>query len=74
MFISDPLALVQAALPWLKAVGGRIINVTSDAAVEAYPGWGGYGSSKVAVPGLVALAEGDQPSARYRAQDLAVAR
>jgi NAD(P)-dependent dehydrogenase (short-subunit alcohol dehydrogenase family) len=115
-----PLALVQAALPALGA-GGRIVNVTSDAAVEAYEGWGGYGSSKaaleqltavlgaerpdlrvyrvdpgdlrtqmhqeafpdddisdrplpeVAVPGLVALLEGDLPSGRYRAQALAEA-
>ena len=37
-----PLALVQAALPRL-AEGARIINVTSDAAVEPYEGWGGYG-------------------------------
>jgi NAD(P)-dependent dehydrogenase (short-subunit alcohol dehydrogenase family) len=112
-----PLALVQEALPSLRP-GGRIVNVTSDAAVEAYEGWGGYGSSKaaleqvtavlgaerpdlrvyrvdpgdlrtqmhqeafpdedisdrplpeVAVPGLVHLLEGDEPSGRYRAQEL----
>jgi NAD(P)-dependent dehydrogenase (short-subunit alcohol dehydrogenase family) len=97
----------------------RILNITSDAGVEAYEGWGGYGSSKAAleqmsaillgeqpqlriyavdpgdmrtqmhqdafpgedisdrpppedsVPGLVALIEGDHPSGRYRAHDLA---
>src|SRR3954447_219308 len=38
-----PLALVQLALPLLPP-GGRVVNVTSDAAVEAYEGWGGYGS------------------------------
>src|SRR5438477_6621911 len=43
-----PLALVQAALPKL-APGARIVNVTSDAAVEPYDGWGGYGSSKAAL-------------------------
>jgi NAD(P)-dependent dehydrogenase (short-subunit alcohol dehydrogenase family) len=112
-----PLALVQAALPALHP-GARIVNITSDAAVEAYEGWGGYGSSKaaleqltavlgaehphlrvyrvdpgdlrtqmhqeafpgeditdrplpeVAVPGLVQLLEGDEPSGRYRAQEL----
>jgi NAD(P)-dependent dehydrogenase (short-subunit alcohol dehydrogenase family) len=115
-----PLALMQMALPHLEAARGRIINVTSDAAVEAYEGWGGYGSSKaaleqltkvlaaehpalriygvdpgdlrtrlhqeafpgedisdrpppeVAVPGLLALVDGELPSGRYRAQTVAV--
>ena len=114
-----PLALVQLALPRMPA-GARIVNVTSDAAVEAYEGWGGYGASKAAleqltrvlaverpdlrvyavdpgdmntrmhqeafpgedisdrpppeasVPGLLALVEGDAPSGRHRAADLAV--
>jgi len=113
-----PLALVQLALPRL-AYGARILNVTSDAAVEPYEGWGGYGSSKAAleqltailaaehadlrvyavdpgdmrtrlqqeafpgedisdrptpeesVPGLLALLEGELPSGRYRAAELA---
>ena len=113
-----PLALVQLALARMPA-GGRIVNVVSDAAVEAYPGWGGYGASKAAleqltavlgverpdlavyavdpgdmntrlnqdanpgedtsglpapqesVPGLLALVEGDLPSGRYRAAQLA---
>jgi NAD(P)-dependent dehydrogenase (short-subunit alcohol dehydrogenase family) len=43
-----PLALMQAVLPRL-AEGARIVNVTSDAAVEPYEGWGGYGSSKAAL-------------------------
>jgi NAD(P)-dependent dehydrogenase (short-subunit alcohol dehydrogenase family) len=115
--VVGPLGLVQEALPALRA-GGRVINITSDAAVEAYEGWGGYGSSKaaleqltavlaserpdlrvyrvdpgdlrtqmhqeafpgedisdrplpdVAVPGLLALLEGELPSGRYRAQEL----
>jgi NAD(P)-dependent dehydrogenase (short-subunit alcohol dehydrogenase family) len=114
-----PLALVQLALPRL-APGARILNITSDAAVEVYEGWGGYGSAKAAleqqtailaaehprlrvyavdpgdmrtqmqqdafpgedisdrpppeesVPGLLALIEGDLPSGRYRARELAV--
>jgi NAD(P)-dependent dehydrogenase (short-subunit alcohol dehydrogenase family) len=113
-----PLALVQLVLPHL-APGARILNITSDASVEAYEGWGGYGSSKAAleqltavlaaehpylrvyavdpgdmrtqmhqdafpgedisdrplpeesVPGLLSLIEGDLPSGRYRAHDLA---
>lgn len=43
-----PLGLVQSALPRLRRSAGAVINVTSDAAVEAYPGWGAYGSSKAA--------------------------
>jgi NAD(P)-dependent dehydrogenase (short-subunit alcohol dehydrogenase family) len=117
--VLGPLALVQEALPYLQP-GGAIVNITSDAAVEAYAGWGGYGSSKaaleqltavlaeeqpqlrvyrvdpgdlrtqmhqeafpgedisdrplpdVAVPGLLALIEGDTPSGRYRAQEVVV--
>jgi NAD(P)-dependent dehydrogenase (short-subunit alcohol dehydrogenase family) len=114
-----PLALVQLALQRM-ADGAAIVNVTSDAGVEPYEGWGGYGSSKAAleqlsailavehhalrvytvdpgdmrtqmhqdafpdedisdrpppeesVPGLLALIEGDQPSGRYRAQEVPV--
>ena len=44
-----PLALIQAALPALIDNAGVIVNLTSDAAVEPYPGWGGYGSSKAAL-------------------------
>lgn len=44
-----PLALTQLALPGLRARTGAVVNVTSDAAVEAYEGWGGYGSAKAAV-------------------------
>jgi NAD(P)-dependent dehydrogenase (short-subunit alcohol dehydrogenase family) len=113
-----PLALVQLSLPLLTP-GASILNITSDAGVEAYEGWGGYGSAKAAleqltavfavehpelrvytvdpgdmrtqmhqdafpgedisdrplpeesVPGLLALIEGDLPSGRYRAKDLA---
>ena len=50
-----PLALIQAALPALTANGGVIINLSSDAAVEPYPGWGGYGSSKAALDQLSAV-------------------
>ena len=55
-----PLALVQDALPFLRP-GGRIVNVTSDAAVEAYEGWGGYGSSKAALEQLTAILAAEQP-------------
>ncbi len=48
-----PLHLVQLTLPTMKAQGaGVIINVSSDAGVEAYPTWGGYGASKAALEHL----------------------
>jgi NAD(P)-dependent dehydrogenase (short-subunit alcohol dehydrogenase family) len=55
-----PLALLQAVRPALKA-GARIINVTSDAAVEPYEGWGGYGSSKAALEQLSAILAAENP-------------
>jgi NAD(P)-dependent dehydrogenase (short-subunit alcohol dehydrogenase family) len=117
--VMAPLALVQRALPVLSPEA-RILNVSSDAAVEAYEGWGGYGASKAAldqltnvlaaertdlhvyavdpgdmntqmqqdaypgedvsdrpppeesIPGLLALVEGELPSGRYAARELAL--
>jgi NAD(P)-dependent dehydrogenase (short-subunit alcohol dehydrogenase family) len=56
-----PLALVQKALPLLHASGGVIVGVTSDAAVEGYEGWGGYGSSKAALEQLHNVLAAEQP-------------
>jgi NAD(P)-dependent dehydrogenase (short-subunit alcohol dehydrogenase family) len=50
--IFAPLRLIQLALPLLRAGNGRILNITSDAGVEGYEGWGGYGSSKAALEQL----------------------
>jgi NAD(P)-dependent dehydrogenase (short-subunit alcohol dehydrogenase family) len=44
-----PLALVQSMRPYLTAAGGLVVNLSSDAAVGGYPGWGGYGASKAAL-------------------------
>ena len=45
-----PLQLMQFVLPGMREQGtGTILNVTSDAAIQAYPGWGGYGASKAAL-------------------------
>jgi len=44
-----PLALTAALLPRLRERGGRVVNISSDAGVEAYESWGGYGSSKAAL-------------------------
>lgn len=63
-----PLALVQLVLPLLPD-GGCIVNVTSDAAVEAYEGWGGYGSSKAALEQLGAVLAAEQPQLRVYTVD-----
>ena len=63
-----PLALIQMALP-LLGDGGRIVNVTSDAAVKTYEGWGGYGSSKAALERLSAVLAAEQPRLRVYAVD-----
>jgi NAD(P)-dependent dehydrogenase (short-subunit alcohol dehydrogenase family) len=55
-----PLGLLQAVRKELKP-GARLINVTSDAAVNAYPGWGGYGSSKAALEQLSAVLAAENP-------------
>ena len=64
-----PLALVQAALPWLRERHGAIVNISSDAAVEAYEGWGGYGSSKAAFEQLSAVLAAEQPGIRVLVVD-----
>jgi NAD(P)-dependent dehydrogenase (short-subunit alcohol dehydrogenase family) len=64
-----PLALAQAALPLLTERGGRIVNVSSDAAVEAYPGWGGYGASKAALDLASAVLAVENPALRVYAFD-----
>jgi NAD(P)-dependent dehydrogenase (short-subunit alcohol dehydrogenase family) len=57
------LGVVQAALPLLtKAPRPRLLNVTSDAAVEAYEGWGGYGAGKAALEHLGAVLAVEYPS------------
>ncbi|WP_409331090.1 SDR family NAD(P)-dependent oxidoreductase [Trujillonella humicola] len=64
-----PLALVQAVLPALRAAGGAVLDVSSDAAVEAYPGWGGYGASKAALDRLTAVLAAEEPGLRVYAVD-----
>jgi NAD(P)-dependent dehydrogenase (short-subunit alcohol dehydrogenase family) len=44
-----PVALIQLAVPLLAARRGLIVNITSDAALGAYAGWGPYGASKAAL-------------------------
>ncbi len=59
-----PLALVQLALPLLERSHGRILTLTSDAAVEGYEGWGGYGSSKAALEQLTNVLAAEHPLLR----------
>ena len=64
--VTAPLRLTQLALGVLRP-GARIIAVTSDAAVEAYGGWGGYGSSKAALEQLFGVLGAERPELRvYR--------
>jgi NAD(P)-dependent dehydrogenase (short-subunit alcohol dehydrogenase family) len=58
-----PIALTQLVLPMLRTAGGAVLNITSDAAVEAYAGWGGYGAAKAAL---------EQASNVLAAEELAV--
>ncbi|MFC1419691.1 SDR family NAD(P)-dependent oxidoreductase [Streptacidiphilus cavernicola] len=59
-----PLGLVQAALPLLRASRGAVLNISSDAAVEAYRTWGGYGSSKAALDHWSAVLAAEEPELR----------
>lgn len=64
-----PLALIQLVLSSLTERGGRVVNVSSDAALEPYPGWGGYGSSKAALDQLTAILAAERPDLRAYAFD-----
>jgi NAD(P)-dependent dehydrogenase (short-subunit alcohol dehydrogenase family) len=64
-----PLALIQRFLPLLRAHGGIVLNVSSDAAVEAYAGWGAYGSSKAALDQLSAVLATEEPGLAVYAVD-----
>jgi NAD(P)-dependent dehydrogenase (short-subunit alcohol dehydrogenase family) len=64
-----PLAIVQGALPELRARRGVVINITSDAGNEAYGEWGGYGSSKAALEHLTRVLAVEEPDVRCYAVD-----
>lgn len=64
-----PVMLTQLLLPQLLGNRGTIVNITSDAAVEPYAGWGGYGSSKAALNQLTAILAAEQPELRIHAFD-----
>jgi NAD(P)-dependent dehydrogenase (short-subunit alcohol dehydrogenase family) len=62
-------ALTRALLPQLVTRRGTVVNVTSDASVEAYEGWGAYGASKAALDHLSRILAAEQPELRVYAVD-----
>ncbi len=69
MNLFAPLSLTQLLLPALVRAKGAVVNVSSDAAVEAYPGWGGYGSAKAALDQVSAVLATEQPDVRVLSFD-----
>src|SRR5258708_34945222 len=65
------LGLIQEVLPLLRAAndGGRVVLISSDAAVEGYPGWGGYGAAKAAQDQLAKVLAVEEPGLRVWAGD-----
>ena len=66
--VVGPLGLLQLALPRMRE-GGRILNVSSDAAIEPYEGWGGYASSKAALDQLTRVLAAERPDLRVYSVD-----
>ncbi|MEU2349779.1 SDR family oxidoreductase [Modestobacter sp. NPDC049651] len=64
-----PLALTQLVLPALDRAAGRVLSISSDAAVEPYACWGGYGASKAALDQLTAVLAVEHPRLRVHAVD-----
>jgi NAD(P)-dependent dehydrogenase (short-subunit alcohol dehydrogenase family) len=67
--VAAPLGLIQLALDELGHRRGTIVNVTSDAAVEAYEGWGGYGTTKAALDHLGRVLAVEHPEVRVLTVD-----
>ena len=59
-----PIALTQLVLPGLRRLGGAVLSITSDAAVEAYAGWGGYGAAKAALEQACHVLAAEEPAVR----------
>ncbi|RZT14802.1 short-subunit dehydrogenase [Kribbella sp. VKM Ac-2569] len=64
-----PIALIQALLPALTTASGVLINISSDAAVEAYETWGGYGSAKAALDHATRVLAAEHPALAVYAVD-----
>lgn len=67
--VTAPVALTQALLPELRESRGTVVNLSSDAAVEAYEGWGGYGASKAALDHVSAIWSKEEPDVRFLSFD-----
>jgi NAD(P)-dependent dehydrogenase (short-subunit alcohol dehydrogenase family) len=64
-----PVALTALLLPELRERRGRILNITSDASVEAYESWGGYGSAKAALDHATRVLAAEEPTLKVYAVD-----
>ena len=64
-----PLALAKLLLPALRQSQGTVLNLSSDAAVEAYEGWGGYGSAKAALDHVSRVLAVEEPAIHVYAVD-----
>ncbi|GAB2446849.1 SDR family NAD(P)-dependent oxidoreductase [Nocardia tengchongensis] len=64
-----PLAILQLALPALRIAGGTVVDISSDAAVGGYEGWGGYGASKAALDQLTNVLAAENPTLRIYSFD-----
>jgi NAD(P)-dependent dehydrogenase (short-subunit alcohol dehydrogenase family) len=62
--VAAPIALTQLVLPDLRRLGGAVLSITSDAAVEAYAGWGGYGAAKAALEQASHVLAAEEPAVR----------
>ena len=60
-----PLAITQLLLPALREAGGSVLTITSDAAVEAYAGWGGYGAAKAGLEQACHVLAAEEPAVRF---------
>jgi NAD(P)-dependent dehydrogenase (short-subunit alcohol dehydrogenase family) len=64
-----PLGLIQLLLPALRRSSGTVVNISSDAAVADYEGWGGYGSGKAALDQLTRTLAAEEPALRWYSFD-----
>ncbi|MGW4249244.1 SDR family NAD(P)-dependent oxidoreductase [Nocardia sp. NPDC004722] len=64
-----PLAILQSTLPALRVSGGSVVDISSDAAVGGYEGWGGYGASKAALDQLTNVLAAENPALRIYSFD-----
>ena len=67
--LQAPVELVRGLLPQLRASGGTVLNISSDASVEGYPGWGAYGASKAALDQVSRVLAAEEPGVRVYAVD-----